>query len=50
MPEIISAAIINGCVAYEVNGKCPGAFYHYGTWYIFEREYYKLKKRKGAGK
>lgn len=41
---ILSAAVINGAVAYEVNQGFPGAFEHYGAWYIWEhsKEYHFL--------
>ena len=32
-------AVINGKVAVEVDSTYPGAFYHYGAWYVWERDW-----------
>ena len=35
--------VINGKIAIEVTKETKGAFYHNGAYYLYEREFEKLK-------
>lgn len=44
MTEPVCYVVIDGKIAVEVQSGTPGAWYHFGAWYVFEKDFERANK------